>query len=64
MLKVFKSLQKGNLIEIEGKLVVESYKKGDQWVNITKIVVFKAKQFVFDKKPTKEKTNLITWEEI
>lgn len=46
----FKDLKKGNLVEIQGKLVVESYKKDDKWINITKIVVFKVEKLNFKKK--------------
>ena len=47
----FKNLKKGQLVELEGKLVVENFKgKDGNWVNITKIVVFKARAGEFNKK--------------
>ena len=50
-LKSFKNFKKGQLIEIQGKLVVENFKNKDgNWVNIIKIVVFKAEEVKFKKK--------------
>lgn len=50
-LKAFKNFKKGQLIEIQGKLVVENFKnKEGNWVNITKVVVFKAEEVKFKKK--------------
>lgn len=54
-IKSFKDLKKGNLIELQGKLVVESFKgKDGNWVNITKVVVFKVEKLDFSKKKQPE----------
>lgn len=50
VLKTLKGMKKGTLIEIEGKLVHENYKKGDEWKSFTEVIVFKAKEIKFDKK--------------
>lgn len=50
VLKTFKTLKKGKLIEIEGKLVHRNYKKGNVWNTYTEVVVFKVKEIEFKKK--------------
>ena len=69
----FKNLKKGQLVELEGKLVVENFKgKDGNWVNITKIVVFKARAGEFNKKSDTTEVNKkpdttyngVSWENI
>ena len=57
VLKTFKSLEKGKLVELEGKLVHENYKKDGEWKTYTEIIVFKAKEIEFKKKDKKGKEN-------
>ena len=66
-IKSFKNFKKGQLIEIQGKLVVENFKnKEGNWVNITKVIVFKAEEVQFKKKaelPTDEEVPF-TWDSL
>ena len=62
--KQFKDLKKGNLVEIQGTLVVESYKdKHDNWVNYTRIIVFKVSPVEFKPKE-KEDAEEVDWDKL
>lgn len=61
--KKFKEFKKGNMVEIEGKLVVENFKnKEGQWVNITKVVVFEIRAVEFKKKELVEVAEDLSWD--
>ena len=50
-IKDFKSIKKGNLVELQGKLIVENYQDKDgNWHNITKLQIFKVIPIEVNKK--------------
>ncbi len=54
VLKTFKTLKKGSLIEIEGKLVHKNYNKNGNWNTYCEVIVFKVNEIKFKKKENKE----------
>ena len=64
-LKEFKNFKKGNLVEIEGKLVVENWKdKQGNWQTYTKVVVFAIRAIEFKKKEKVEVDDNLDWDSL
>lgn len=57
--------KKGDLIKIEGKLVVKSFKgTNGEWVNITEVIVFNSELLYSSKKSKQDFTNVTDDEDI